>query len=148
MASHYAIKGQKRKNKREDNYDREKEEEEVQEEGEEHNETVKRAKLEETTQNVEKKSEEEEQDVGAHDMEGIPITLSDQNSKKPGVIFVLEKASLEVAKVGKVCTFELFSIYLFIGYLACGFWFEPFKIGVLNFYFVAFMYAELPDTEF
>ncbi|KAI9177934.1 hypothetical protein LWI28_020813 [Acer negundo] len=34
-------------------------------------------------------------------MEGIPITLSDQNSKKPGVIFVLEKASLEVAKVGK-----------------------------------------------
>ncbi|KAH7557139.1 hypothetical protein JRO89_XS11G0058000 [Xanthoceras sorbifolium] len=34
-------------------------------------------------------------------MEGIPIALSDQNTKKPGVIFVLEKASLEVAKVGK-----------------------------------------------
>ncbi|KAK2665891.1 hypothetical protein Ddye_004465 [Dipteronia dyeriana] len=100
MVRHYAMKGQKRKKKREEKYDREKEEEEVQEE-EEENETVKRAKLEETTQNDEKKSEEQEQDVSAHDMEGIPITLSDQNSKKPGVIFVLEKASLEVAKVGK-----------------------------------------------
>ncbi|KAK1566941.1 hypothetical protein Q3G72_006338 [Acer saccharum] len=95
------MKGQKRKKKRQENHDREKEEEEVQEEEKEQNETVKRAKLEKTTQNDEKKSEEEEQDVSAHDMEGIPITLSDQNSKKPGVIFVLEKASLEVAKVGK-----------------------------------------------
>ncbi|KAJ9128464.1 hypothetical protein P3X46_034981 [Hevea brasiliensis] len=34
-------------------------------------------------------------------MAGIPIVPSDLKTKKPGLIFVLERASLEVAKVGK-----------------------------------------------
>ncbi|PNX88340.1 ribosomal RNA small subunit methyltransferase NEP1-like protein [Trifolium pratense] len=34
---------------------------------------------------------------------GIPIAPpTEKNSEKPGVIFILEKASLEIAKVGKV----------------------------------------------
>ncbi|KAL5743732.1 hypothetical protein ACOSP7_026584 [Xanthoceras sorbifolium] len=104
MVRPYVMKGQKRKKKREEKYYREEEQEVQEEEHEEEkpNETGKRVKLEETTQNDEKKGEEEEEEeVGAHEMEGIPIALSDQNTKKPGVIFVLEKASLEVAKVGK-----------------------------------------------
>jgi rRNA small subunit pseudouridine methyltransferase Nep1 len=37
---------------------------------------------------------------------GIPIAPpTEKNSEKPGVIFILEKASLEVAKVGKVLQF-------------------------------------------
>jgi rRNA small subunit pseudouridine methyltransferase Nep1 len=37
---------------------------------------------------------------------GIPIAPpTEENSEKPGVIFILEKASLEVAKVGKVLQF-------------------------------------------
>ncbi|CAL8151674.1 unnamed protein product [Prunus armeniaca] len=40
------------------------------------------------------------------ELEGIPITPVDHNSKNgPGAIFILEKTSLEVAKVGK--TYEL-----------------------------------------
>lgn len=33
---------------------------------------------------------------------GIPVVSTDQNSK-PGVIFIIERASLEIAKIGKVC---------------------------------------------
>lgn len=101
MVRAFKMKGQKRKKKRDEKYDRE-EEEAVEEE--ELNNTGKRAKLEKTSQNDDKKGEEvgqEENDVVVHEMDGIPIAPSDQNSKRPGVIFVLEKASLEVAKVGK-----------------------------------------------
>lgn len=100
------MKGQKRKKKRDEKYDRGEEEEEKEEvEEEELNDSGKRAKLEKTSQNDNKKGEEdgqEEKDVVVHEMEGIPIAPSVQNTKRPGVIFVLEKASLEVAKVGKV----------------------------------------------
>ncbi|CAM8932186.1 unnamed protein product [Rhodiola kirilowii] len=42
------------------------------------------------------------EDVHAYDqLPGIPLALQDPNDKQNGVIFVLEKASLEVAKVGK-----------------------------------------------
>lgn len=88
------MKGQKRKKKREEKYERGEEEEE-----EKLNETVKRSKLEKTSQAEE---EEEEEEAVVHEMEGIPVTIRDQNQKRPDVIFVLEKASLEVAKVGKV----------------------------------------------
>ncbi|KAL2329159.1 hypothetical protein Fmac_022586 [Flemingia macrophylla] len=40
-----------------------------------------------------------------HELSGIPIAPSDNNTTKPNVIFILEKASLEVAKVGK--TYQL-----------------------------------------
>lgn len=104
MVRAFKMKGQKRK-KRDEKYDREEEEEENEEVEEEGlNDSGKRAKLEKTSQNDNKKGEEdgqEEKDVVVHEMEGIPIAPSDQNTKRPGVIFVLEKASLEVAKVGK-----------------------------------------------
>ena len=46
-----------------------------------------------------KTEEEDEIELG-----GIPISITDQKAK-PGVIFILKRASLEVAKVGKVCYF-------------------------------------------
>lgn len=105
MVRAFKMKGQKRKKKRDEKYDREEEEEEMEEvEEEELNNTGKRAKLEKTSQNDDKKGKEvgqEENDVVVHEMDGIPIAPSDQNTKRPGVIFVLENASLEVAKVGK-----------------------------------------------
>ncbi|KAB5519323.1 hypothetical protein DKX38_023642 [Salix brachista] len=53
----------------------------------------------EDKQVVEEDTEEEREELP--ELEGIPIAPSAQTLKKPGVIFVLEKASLEVAKVGK-----------------------------------------------
>ncbi|KAL3755583.1 hypothetical protein ACJRO7_002608 [Eucalyptus globulus] len=56
---------------------------------------------EEEAGNQEKQSEEAEGDV-VHQLEGIPLgPVQSQLSKSVGVTFVLERASLEVAKVGK-----------------------------------------------
>ena len=85
-------KGHKKRKKGE-RYD--KEEEEVEEEKAD-SETEMRA------QDGEEKTEEEKEMQLPGVEEGIPIVPSHQTGKKPGVIFVLEKASLEVAKVGKV----------------------------------------------
>ncbi|KAE8694804.1 Ribosomal RNA small subunit methyltransferase NEP1 [Hibiscus syriacus] len=94
MVRPYAIKGKKRKN-REEKYDQE--EQVVVEE----KESAKRASIEKPTKEVEVE-EEEEGKAGTDELVGIPIVPSDKTSKnKNGVIFVLEKASLEVAKVGK-----------------------------------------------
>lgn len=41
------------------------------------------------------------------ELPGIPIAPSDQKSNKPNVVFILERASLEVAKVGKVLYYFL-----------------------------------------
>ena len=98
MVRPYAVKGKKRK-KREEVYDRE-------EKGEVAEQPVQDAKiaLTEKTSNHEEEAEEgEEGKEVANDLEGIPIAPSDhQNANKDGIIFILEKASLEVAKVGKV----------------------------------------------
>ncbi|XP_022766590.1 ribosomal RNA small subunit methyltransferase nep-1-like isoform X2 [Durio zibethinus] len=94
MVRPYAVKGKKRK-KREDKYDREEEEEEVEEQ-----EAAKGASIAKPTKEAEGK-EEEEDEAGTDDLVGIPIAPSDKKTNKTGVIFVLEKASLEVAKVGK-----------------------------------------------
>ncbi|KAJ4706757.1 Ribosomal RNA small subunit methyltransferase NEP1 [Melia azedarach] len=98
MVRPYTMKGRKRK-KNKEKYNREEEEEEEQVEEEPSNETGKRAKLDNISEIDDKEGEAEEAVV--HEMEGIPIAPSEQNTKKPGVIFILEKASLEVAKVGK-----------------------------------------------
>ncbi|KAB5519152.1 hypothetical protein DKX38_023544 [Salix brachista] len=50
-------------------------------------------------EDAEEKTDEEREEIP--ELEAIPIAPSAQTVKKPGVIFVLEKASLEVAKVGK-----------------------------------------------
>ncbi len=112
MGRPYAVKGKKRK-KREEVYDRE-------EEGDVAEQPVQDAKiaLTEKTSNHEEEAEEGEEGKGvANELEGIPIAPSDhQNANKAGVTFILEKASLEVAKVGKVnklhFSFQGFCIYM------------------------------------
>ena len=86
------MKGQKRK-KKEVNYDREETEQFVEQDltG-----APKRAKAESTT------VDEAKTEV-VNELAGIPIPPLDQDNK-PGVIFILEKASVEVAKGGKVST--------------------------------------------
>ncbi len=112
MGRPYAVKGKKRK-KREEVYDRE-------EEGDVAEQPFQDAKiaLTEKTSNHEEEAEEGEEGKGvANELEGIPIAPSDhQNANKAGVTFILEKASLEVAKVGKVnklhFSFQGFCIYM------------------------------------
>lgn len=95
MVRPFAIKGRKRK-KREDNYDREDIEELTKEEAAGTEETV-----------------DEDKEAGTHELAGIPIQPFDQGTKT-GAIFILEKASLEVAKVGKVClSFVIFLLHSF-----------------------------------
>lgn len=95
MVRPFAIKGRKRK-KREDNYDREDIEELIKEEKDGEEETL-----------------DEDKEAGTHELAGIPIQPLDEKTKT-GAIFILEKASLEVAKVGKVClTFVIFLFHLF-----------------------------------
>ncbi|KAI3756264.1 hypothetical protein L1987_56083 [Smallanthus sonchifolius] len=101
MVRPYAVKGRKRKKNKTERYDKEEEEEEnvgfVEEEG-----TPKKLKSGVT------ESDEEKAEAAAEELSGIPVNLSEQqggDNNSPGVVFILEKASLEVAKVGK--TYQL-----------------------------------------
>ncbi|XP_022029280.1 ribosomal RNA small subunit methyltransferase nep-1 isoform X1 [Helianthus annuus] len=101
MVRPYAVKGRKRKKNKTERYDKEEEEEEnagFVEEGEKEG-TQKKLKSGVT------ESDEEKAEAAAEELAGIPVNLSEQqqgnDNNSPGVIFVLEKASLEVAKVGK-----------------------------------------------
>ncbi|CAN4128181.1 unnamed protein product [Withania somnifera] len=89
MVRPYKVKGEKRKNKGE-NYDKEEIEEPLEEES---TGSDKRAKTEHTAANTE--AAERVVDLLA----GIPVVATDQ-STKPGVIFIIERASLEIAKIG------------------------------------------------
>ena len=56
------------------------------------------------TENTSDGEEEGKEEENGLEVEGIPVVPSDQsNTNKARVIFILEKASLEVAKVVKVC---------------------------------------------
>ncbi|MBA0656032.1 hypothetical protein Goklo_008432 [Gossypium klotzschianum] len=99
MVRAYAIKGMKRKNRGE-KYDKE-EQEHNEQVGEAEKERAKRAAIEKPTEEVEVKEEEEGAEAGTDELVGIPIAPSEKMNNTNGVIFVLEKASLEVAKVGK-----------------------------------------------
>ncbi|CAN0839623.1 Ribosomal RNA small subunit methyltransferase NEP1 [Linum grandiflorum] len=81
MVRPFGVKGPKRKRK-EERYDKE----EI---------------PEQETAAVEEDNDKDIDTTATDDIVGIPIVEIDQQTKKPGVIFVLEKASLEVAKVGK-----------------------------------------------
>lgn len=102
MVRPYAVKGKKRK-KKADVYDRAGEEEEAA--------AAAAAEPEETeTEEADKKrskgNEAEERKGNPIELEGIPMAPAEINPKNgPGAIFILEKASLEVAKVGK--TYQL-----------------------------------------
>ncbi|XP_038702168.1 ribosomal RNA small subunit methyltransferase nep-1-like [Tripterygium wilfordii] len=100
MVRPYGVKVHKRK-KREGNYDKEEEEVEEQSIQAAKKKTLKSTKEDE---DVEKKAEEDEAEEEAAPVEvveGIPAAPSDQKALKRGAIFVLERASLEVGKVGK-----------------------------------------------
>ncbi|KAL3534585.1 hypothetical protein ACH5RR_003046 [Cinchona calisaya] len=95
MVRAYKMKGHKRKKRDKEKYDKEEESEEnVENSGPEDEEVEDERNLNEE----EKRAEEI-----ANEIPSIPIILADdqRNANKPGVIFILEKASLEVAKVGK-----------------------------------------------
>ncbi|KAL8210010.1 hypothetical protein R6Q57_006742 [Mikania cordata] len=104
MVRPYAIKGRKRKKNKSERYDKDEDEEQnigfVEEEleaGEEHG-TQKKLKAGVT------ESDEEKAEEAAQELAGIPVNFSEQqqnDKNSAGVIFILEKASLEVAKVGK-----------------------------------------------
>lgn len=83
MVRSYTVKGLKRK-KREEEYDKEEDE------------TIAKKNKVAVGEEEERKAEE-----AMHELPGIPIVPSNQNAK-PGVIVVLERASLEFDKVGKV----------------------------------------------
>ena len=107
MGKTYAERVKKRK-KTTEKYDRE---EETQEQSHE---------KEEQQQEAEKQIEEEEDDDengGSVDLEGIPLAPTQTNDRnKPGVIFILEKASLEVGKKGKVVQIStVLFLFLFTG---------------------------------
>ncbi|KAH0865206.1 hypothetical protein HID58_082417 [Brassica napus] len=107
MVRPYGIKVNKRKERKE-RYDKEEDEEEEQPKFEQkRKERVKKAKREATSKAEEEDDEENEiAEEAADELDvGIPIVVSDNKKDQTGVIFVLEKASLEVAKVGK--TYQL-----------------------------------------
>ncbi|XP_030528716.1 ribosomal RNA small subunit methyltransferase NEP1-like [Rhodamnia argentea] len=87
--------------KRKEKYDAEIEEGEREQEPQPKQLKADDVSIEEEAENQEKQSEEVEDDA-VHQLEGIPLgPVQSQGSKNIGVTFVLEKASLEVAKVGK-----------------------------------------------
>lgn len=100
MVRPYGVKGRKlKKRKVEEPAPVEEEEEEVlSDEGE-------GVGVEEGTENggeIAETEDEKRAEEAVNEMPGIPITAPVDKTKRPGVIFVLEKACLEVGKVGKV----------------------------------------------
>ncbi|KAG4988215.1 hypothetical protein AAZX31_11G097500 [Glycine max] len=97
MTRPFGVKGGRKRKHAEPKYDAHDEEEEE--------ETQPKKTVVEVEHNQE---EEEETPAPAPEddgLSGIPIAPSANNTNKPNVIFILEKASLEVAKVGK--TYQL-----------------------------------------
>lgn len=104
MRSALRMKGQKRKKKAE-KYDRDEEHEQLDDDVSP--QPPKKVKPEGPASDTEGKQDP------VDEMPGIPVVRVDTDIKKPGVIFILEKASLEVGKVGKVCFLERdFGIFL------------------------------------
>ncbi|KAG8367833.1 hypothetical protein BUALT_Bualt16G0113800 [Buddleja alternifolia] len=101
MGRAFKMKGQKRKKKGE-KYDKG---EEVEQLGEKATPLPSPKKLK--TEDLVSEDKEENLEPVVDERPGIPIVQVDTGSNKPNVIFVLEKASLEIAKVGK--TYQLLS---------------------------------------
>ncbi|CAH8360433.1 unnamed protein product [Eruca vesicaria subsp. sativa] len=104
MVRPYGIKVNNKRKERHERYDKEEDEEEDEqpkfEQKQKQKEKVKKAKREATSE------EDDEEKEAEHELDvGIPVVVSENKKDQTGVIFVLEKASLEVAKVGK--TYQL-----------------------------------------
>lgn len=98
MVRPYAVKGRKHK-KRKMEQREEAVEEEVARGGEEEEEEV-------------AAGNEKKVDAVLDELPGIPSVAPVEKSKQPNVIFILEKASLEIGKVGKVRKVAPFSRFL------------------------------------
>ncbi|XP_078149242.1 nucleolar essential protein-like protein [Carex rostrata] len=104
MVRPYAVKWQKKQDKK-----RKLEETMASTHGEEEEEEEEEEELEEKQQKVAEEAEEDEEDddeeaaAAADDVAGLPVVARPigGSKKKKGVIFVLERACLEVGKVGK-----------------------------------------------
>lgn len=97
MVRPFAVKGRKRKQK--EKYDKDSGDEQEQ----------KHLKVEDEVTAADNHEEQPEDVEGkvADALEGIPIVpVEKKTSRDSGIIFVLEKASLELAKVGKVRKFS------------------------------------------
>ncbi|CAH8360384.1 unnamed protein product [Eruca vesicaria subsp. sativa] len=110
MVRPYGIKVNNKRKERHERYDEEEDEQPKFEEKQKQKEKVKKAKREATSKPEEEEEDDEEKEEIAEEAEheldvGIPVVVSENNKDQTGVIFVLEKASLEVAKVGK--TYQL-----------------------------------------
>jgi rRNA small subunit pseudouridine methyltransferase Nep1 len=112
MTRAYSVKGKKRENKDVvEKYHRKEEEEEDEEQ------------VQPKKPNLQNKEEPSQtptpiitEENNNNELVGIPIAPStENNSEKPGVTFILERASLEVAKVGKVLLF--FFYYMDLGHV-------------------------------
>ncbi|THU53033.1 hypothetical protein C4D60_Mb10t10170 [Musa balbisiana] len=100
MVRPYGVKGRKLKKRKVEEpapVEEEEEEEVLSEEGE-------GVGVEEGTGNggeIAETEDEKRAEEAVNEMPGIPITAPVDKTKRPGVVFVLEKACLEVGKVGK-----------------------------------------------
>ncbi|MCE3216072.1 hypothetical protein HAX54_004734, partial [Datura stramonium] len=94
MVRPYKVKGEKRK-KKEENYDKEETEESL------NDESTGSAKRMRTEHNA---ADTEAAGRAVDLLDGIPVVSTDQSTKH-GVIFIIERASLEIAKIGK--TYQL-----------------------------------------
>lgn len=98
MPRRYAVKGRK-KRKREEKYCKE-DSEDVASEEETQKDSDLESKDEDGEENVGDDTDEKIVEDAANELPGLPIDDGIEK-KKAGLIFILEKASLEVAKVGK-----------------------------------------------
>ncbi|GJT43051.1 ribosomal RNA small subunit methyltransferase NEP-1 [Tanacetum coccineum] len=106
MVRPYAIKGCKRKKNKTERYDKEEDEEEnvgFVEEEEQQEENVDNDGAHKKLKGGATEYDEAIAETAVQELAGIPVNLNEQPNDKNsgGVIFILEKASLEVAKVGK-----------------------------------------------
>ncbi|KAK4790079.1 hypothetical protein SAY86_017383 [Trapa natans] len=95
MVRRYPVKGKKRKHK--ERYD-----EDVEEENEKKQLKVDDGEPTKTEVEDGQQQPEQAEEKVADELQGLPIApMETQRDKNSGIVFVLEKASLEVAKVGK-----------------------------------------------
>lgn len=95
---------------------------------------------------VENELDEEPPKEDFHELEGIPVVPKDPRSDNTaGAIFVLERASLEVAKVGKVPIFYRFGV---LGFHSIWVFFNSLFLNWVSNFQCFLVLIELPAVEF
>lgn len=112
MVRPHAVKGRKHQKRRIEEVVEEEKDEVL--EAEEEEEGVREEEAGNGGQAAEAEDERRAEEA-VEQIAGIPVMPTVEGAKKPGVIFVLEKASLEVGKVGKVSGKWLWQWYIGFG---------------------------------